>query len=208
MRRASLLALIAFFLALPVAAQTCVTDQAMTPSQVLEAGLRSGAQEYDLAFVAVVESEDKAENQQSALVDLVGVYGEASAPATATVTFASPGIAGGSIEELQVGTAYFIPVVATGPDGQANYTTSCDPIVEVDDPEDFAVDLAVVAESQGIEFSLPVQTGGSGGAGLVTVVFLGVLGLLLYWTLRMRQSSRRRLRPTDSDPHPPREPRP
>ena len=180
-------------------AVSCVTDQAMTPAEVVGAGLRSGSQAYDAAVVARVESETTSQNLQSAVVELFGVYGDTSAPAMATVTFGGPGVAAGSIDSFEVGTAYFIPIVALGPDGEPNYTTSCDPIRVVDDPDTTSVDLAVVAEGAGVEFSLPAQ--GSGGSGAtVTVVFLALMVALFWWTGRRLRSNRQGITGTDSDP--------
>lgn len=206
--RTGLMALLSLFLvATPAGALTCPTDQAMTPAQVLEAGLRSGSQKYDMAFVALVRSETTTQTDQVVAVELVGVYGSASAPATTTVTLGMPGVAGGSIDSFEVGTAYFIPVVAIGPADQSNYTWPCDPISVVDSPDTTAIDLAVISEASGIEFSLPGQLEGDGSGALVALVFVVVMGGLLFWTGKKRQASRRQLNATGSDPRPPQLPR-
>ncbi len=207
MRRLAALVSFIFLLATPAEALMCPTDQTMSPAQVLEAGLRSGSQGYDMAFVAVVQSDTTAKERQTVGVELVGVYGQGSAPPTTTLTFGMPGVAGGSIDSFRVGTAYFIPVVATGPGGEPNYTSACDPISIVDDPDTTAVDLAVISEAAGIEFSLPGQLEGTDGSGgLVALVFVVVMGGLLFWTGRRRQASRHRLDVAGRDARPGRGP--
>jgi hypothetical protein len=51
------------------------------------------------------------------------------------------------------GRTYFIPVQAEGPDGQPNYSFTCDPISEVEAA--IATDLAQRASNAGIPFSTP-----------------------------------------------------
>lgn len=197
--------LVLFIPATPASALFCPTDQSMSPSQVLEAGLASGNQSYDLAFVAAVQSETITQHQQSVEVELIGVYGQGSAPLTTTVTFSGPGVAGGSLDSFEVGTSYFIPVLAVGPDGETNWTTSCDPISVVEDPDTTAVELAVAADAGGLEFALPRQAAADGSSGPVaTILVVAVLLGLFLWTGRRLRMSR--VSGTDSGPPQPRAP--
>jgi hypothetical protein len=187
--------------ALPAVGLWCVTEQSMTPEEVVEAGLASGEARYDLAMVVRVGNVERDGTTQTAQVEVFGIYGLGSAPDTAVVTFAGADVAGGTISRLVEGSSYFLPVIRIGPDGEPNYVTSCDPVTEVTQPEATALDLAVVADQNGMDYSLPFQTGDGGGS--VTVVILVLMVLLLLWTLGRRRSWRDQFSGTDSDPRRP-----
>src|SRR5690606_33027683 len=112
-------------------------------------------------------------------------------------------VSGYAFEE---GRSYFVPFVAEGPDAMINYVQAGDLGEELADAAVTAAQLAESASENGGDFVYQIATSPSDG--FVTVIFLGVLGFLLWWTVRMRRSSRTRLSGTGSDPLQPPEPRP
>lgn len=174
----------------------------MTPEEVVKADLASGEARYDMALVVRVGDIERDGRTQTAQVEVFGVYGLASAPDSAVVTFEDPADTAEPVDSLVSGSSYFLPVIRIGPSGEPNYVTSCDPVTEVTQPEATALDLAVVADQNGMDFALPFQTGDGGGS--VTVVVIALMVLLLLWTLGRRRSWRDQFRATDSDPRRPR----
>lgn len=158
----------------------------MAPEEVVEAGLVSGEARYDLALVVRVGEVERDGRTQTAQVVVLGAYGLASAPDTATVTFADLADTPEPVDSLASGSSYFIPIFRVGPLGEPNYASSCDPVAEVSQPEATALELAAVAAESGLEFSLPAQEGEGGAA---TAAVLVVLAALLFWTFsRVRRN--------------------
>jgi hypothetical protein len=201
-----------FFLtiaATPAAATTCAPREVAT-DDLVAGGLESRSHDYDFAVVgrvaAVTTDMSEGENHGRTYVEISvsGAFGTRTGWSGVVVTTPDPGwVSGYAFEE---GRSYFVPFVAEGPDGMINYVGACDLVEEVADADVTAAHLAEVASENGVDFVYPIATSASGA--FVTVIFLGVLGFLLWWTVRMRRSSRTRLSGTGSDPLQPPEPRP
>lgn len=195
-----LLFLLSLLPALPAGATSCAPTT-VTPEDLVAGGLVLDGFPYDHAVVGTVDAVTTQETGDTpgrtfVEVSVVGVFG-ADLPWTGVVlTMADPGWMAGY--PFEVGRSYFIPFVAVGPAEEVNYVQACDPVVEVADAEATAARLAVVAGDAGLPFAYPVATGLSGA--FATVLVLGVLGGLAYWTLRMRRQAREGFSGTGSDP--------
>ncbi len=189
--------------ATPAAALTCAPPD-MTPDELVAADLKSPRGNYDLAVVGEVVSvttdmsEGDTHGQTFVQMSVVGVFGSTSSGRAFVATTPDPGrMSGYPFEE---GMSYFVPVLTSGPGGEVNYVHACDPVEELADAEAAAARLANVAAENGIDYTFPIVGGGSGA--LVTVLFVVLLGGLLFWTGKKRQASRRELYVTGSDARP------
>jgi hypothetical protein len=127
-------------------------------------------------------------------VDVAAVLGEADVPATFALHADDPGWLNGY--PYAVGTAYFVPVVEEGPDGDSNYTSLCDPITPVENVPSLVAELTSVAPpglirspGAGATTSESSSTGSDGATaalwtsgGLAVVAAVGVV----LWRLRRR----------------------
>lgn len=196
-------------MALPAGALTCAPPD-MSPEDLVAANLESPSNRYDLAVVGRVVaittdlSESETHGRTYVQLSLVGMFGATNAGGRGFVvtTPDSGWVSGYAFEE---GADYFIPLAAAGPQGEVNFVGACDPVERLTDAEATAMELAGVAVDNGVEHTYPIEDGGGGS--LATMIFLVVMGGLLFWTGRKRQASRRHLNATGSDPRPPRSPR-
>jgi hypothetical protein len=193
----------------PALATTCI-PHTMGPEDIVAADLVVQGTTYDFALVGQVLSVETDEQSDSdrygetvVRMSVFGVYGLASAPTEMGLTTPDPGWINGY--DFVVGSSYFVPVMRIGLDGEANRVNACDPVTEVEDPQATALDLAVVADRNGVDYALPFQTGNGGGS--VTVFVIVLLILLLLWTLGRRRSWRDQFGGTGSHPRRPLPPR-
>lgn len=198
----------AFLLATPAAALTCAPPD-LTSDELVAADLVSPSNAYDLAVVGQVVgittdlSEGDEHGRTYVQLSVTGVFGSTSAGQGIVVTTPDPGWNSGF--PFEEGVSYFVPILVSGPQGEVNFVGACDLVEELTDPAATAQRLATVAAGNGVDYTYPIASGG--GAVLATVLVLALLGGLLFWTARMRQSSRRELNGTGSDPRRPQLPR-
>jgi hypothetical protein len=123
--------------------------------------------------IAAVEEDGPAYADTTLTVDVAAVVGDAAAPPS-SIQVSSPDPGWHSGHRFEVGTTYFIPLAAEGPDGRPNASFACDPISEVRSDE--VDELRRLATEAGIAFSTPAPE--DPDRGVVIAVAAAVVALV------------------------------
>ena len=154
--------------ATPAGALDCMPHPDGTPESIAAGTevLASGQpffDQYDYAVIGTVTGIRTDEREGSPTygateidVRVDGVLGTEAAPAATTLRALDPGWMAGF--PFEVGTAYFIPVLARSEEGVVNFTFGCDPVTALDDPVAGAAALGAVADESGIAFATPGES--------------------------------------------------
>ena len=174
----------------PVSATSCAAVEGPTPEQVAagddDLGGRRFFPAYDYGLVGTVEAvSHEPQGPATTRFRVVGVLGRDSVPPTVDVASPDPGWMNGY--GFVVGTSYFVPLAATGPDGRRHFSFVCDPISVLADPVASFDRAAAIAEQRGMPYARPSQPPAAtptvtvretgGGVSATTAVVGGTAGL-------------------------------